>query len=38
MAQVPVVIEALTGIRLPELLKNLPSVKKALKKDDTEES
>jgi flotillin len=36
MAQVPEVIEALTGISLPDLLRNLPAVKKALKKDGAE--
>ncbi len=38
MAQVPEVIEALTGISLPDLLKNLPAVKKAMKKDGDEDS
>jgi flotillin len=38
MAQVPAVIEALTGISLADLLKNLPAVKKAMNNDDRKDN
>jgi flotillin len=38
MAQLPAVIEALTGLNLMDLLKNLPEVKAAIRKDEDSKS